>query len=349
MLNACKIKALIVDDDRINRMVTNSFLKPYGFELTEAESGSRAIELVKSTKFDIIFMDHMMPGMDGIEAVQHIRAECGENGASPIIIALTGNELEETGEKFLNNGFQDFIFKPLSKESLDELLLKWLPVSGEEAQEDEQTEKDKDEIRSVQIRGIDLEPLMRYHTGSLKDYQELLEIYCLEGKHRAGLLQNLLEQRDYTRYGIEVHGLKSASANIGAMHVSALAKEQEEAAIREDTIFIKEHFPDLLSVYRQQMEDIRFYLKEQQAGAVGENLLPGPDREALQAAIQKALEQLENFHSRECMKQIEELLEYDLDKDITAKLQEIQGQLRLYEDDVAELLFHQLLEWLDKG
>ena len=83
--------------------------------------------MVRNPLYDSIFKDHMMPEMDGIEAVQLIRTECGENGTRPVIIALTANAMEGVREMFLANGFQDFITKPLDKKALNEALLKWIP------------------------------------------------------------------------------------------------------------------------------------------------------------------------------------------------------------------------------
>lgn len=120
-------RVLVVDDNLVNRKVARGFLRPYEFMIDEAESGRKSIECVKETKYDIIFMDHMMPEMDGIEAVQLIRSECGENGTLPVIIALTANAMEGVREMFLENGFQDFITKPLDKKALNEALQKWIP------------------------------------------------------------------------------------------------------------------------------------------------------------------------------------------------------------------------------
>ena len=120
-------KVLVVDDNLINRKVARSFLQTYGLEITEAESGMEAIELVHRIQFDLIFMDHMMPVMDGMEAVQRIRNDCGENGSLPLIIALTANAMEGVRENFLANGFQDFLAKPLDRRAMHKMLLKWIP------------------------------------------------------------------------------------------------------------------------------------------------------------------------------------------------------------------------------
>ena len=121
------IRVLIVDDNVINRKVARGFLKNYAFDLTEAENGPEAIELVRNIRYDIIFMDHMMPGMDGIEAAEIIRRDCGENGTAPVMVALTANAMEGMREHFLECGFQDFISKPLDRKELNQLLLRWIP------------------------------------------------------------------------------------------------------------------------------------------------------------------------------------------------------------------------------
>ncbi len=126
-------RVLVVDDNLVNRKVARGFLRPYGFVIDEADSGPKSIECVRQTRYDIIFMDHMMPEMDGIEAVQVIRSECGENGALPVIIALTANAMEGVREMFLENGFQDFITKPLDKKALNEALKRWIPEQRRKA------------------------------------------------------------------------------------------------------------------------------------------------------------------------------------------------------------------------
>ena len=152
-----------------------------------------------------------------------IRNECGENGRRPVIIALTANAMEGVRETFLENGFQDFITKPLDRRSLHTALLRWISeerrIEGVFAEEEESD-------HSMQIPGIDMEEVYSRYSSKLEDYLELLELYCLDGKRKLVLLRKLWEQRDYKNYGIEVHGLKSASANVGAMGISKRAKAQ---------------------------------------------------------------------------------------------------------------------------
>lgn len=350
--NGCKI--LIVDDNLINRKVAVGFLKNYGCKLTEAASGPEAIELVRQTRFDIIFMDHMMPEMDGLEAVQIIRSECGDNGRHPAVIALTANAMEGVREKFLENGFEDFITKPLDRKSLHEVLLKWIPESCRTAQDtngDSDGNFPKKDIGfdDIHIPGIHMEEAIRHHSGNAADFLELLNLYCIDGRRKLKLLRDLLEKNDYSTYEIETHGLKSASANIGAMELSAHAREHEQAAGRNDKEFILRHSQELLSSYEKQLTDIQKFLDTYQNSAdtsQKENL--SMDKETLIKETKGALDNLENFRSKECSHTIEKLLNCQLNDDVKTKLKEILEQLRVYEDDAAELLLHQLLDWLDK-
>ncbi len=345
-------KVLVVDDNLINRTVAVSFLENYGFELTEAESGPESIELVKKTKFNMIFMDHMMPGMDGVEAVKIIREECGENGRTPVIMALTANAMEGMREMFLQSGFQDFVAKPLDRKALNAVLSKWIPNTYKKRKEQalQEPQTTKLEFEDIHIAGIDVGEARKHHSGEAESYLDLLRLYCMDGKRKFGLLRKLLEEKDYVTYGIEVHGLKSASANVGAMELSAQAREHEEASYREDEEFITRHSGDLLACYEKQIGNIEGFLENRDKLLHGGNSDEDRniDREALLEKVQEALDRIENFRSKECAGIVDELLKYRLDHDTEAKLREIREQLRMYEDDAAEELLRQLAGWMEK-
>lgn len=345
-------KVLVTDDNLINRKVVRTFLQSYGMAIDEADSGMAAIKLVKENRYDIIFMDHMMPVMDGIETVQAIRSECGENGSLPIIIALTANAMGGVKEIFLNNGFQDFITKPLDRKMLHEALQRWIP-------EDRRTPSKEwfhggaasgsghMEFKDIFIEGIDTDELAGHYSGSLKDYQELLDLYCLDGKRKLALLRELLEKRDYKTYGIEVHALKSASANVGAMKLSKIAREQESAVGRGDRTFVDSHAGQLLAEYEEQIRYIREYLEESRKVGTDEDRKEIEKTKLLQG-IKEALGSLENFRSKQCARKVEDILQYRLREDTKLKLTEIEEQLRLYEDDAAEQLLRELIGQIEK-
>lgn len=345
-------KVLVVDDNLINRKVAIGFLKNYGFELAEAESGTEAIAMVKKTKFNMIFMDHMMPGMDGVETVRIIREECGENGKTPVIVALTASAMEGMREMFLKCGFQDFISKPLDRKPLNDLLSRWIPNTCKKAKSQNAGEIPAMKIgfEDIHIKGVDIEEARKHHTGGVEDYLELLQLYCIDGRRKYGLLGELLESRDYVTYGIEVHGLKSASANLGIMELSAQAREHEEAADRKDEEFINRHSADLLFCYERQVQEIERFLdsRSNKLQDGGNQDSASIDRGTVLREVKEALDNLENFRSKESARIVNGLLGYQLDYDTEAKLKEIKEQLKMYEDDAAEQLMRQLVEWLEK-
>lgn len=346
-----EIKILLVDDNVINRRVARILLQSYGMEIEEADCGQEAINLVRRKRYDIIFMDHMMPQMDGIETVQIIRTECGENGTSPIIIALTANAMGGVREVFLNNGFQAFLPKPLDRRRLHEALLEWIPEEKRTASKtwarDEQPENRRYvEFKDIYIEGIDTDEVAGRYSGSIEEYQELLDLYCLDGKRKLTLLRELWEKGDYKTYGIEVHALKSASANVGAMRLSKSAREQERAVDRGDKTFVDSHVEYLLAEYEEQLGYIREFL-------AGDSETDKEDRNEIEKGeliqgMEQALDSLENFRAKQCAGKVEEILQYRIPDSIESKLTEIREQLRLYEDDAAEQMLRKLIEQTKK-
>jgi CheY-like chemotaxis protein len=124
-------RILVVDDIDINLEVAIGMMLPYGMNVDKAESGAEAIELVRSgePRYDLICMDHMMPGLDGVQTVHAIRNELGESSEyarSVPIIALTANAIVGNEEMFIRNGFQGLLAKPIDARKLNEMLLKWV-------------------------------------------------------------------------------------------------------------------------------------------------------------------------------------------------------------------------------
>lgn len=333
------VKVLIVDDNLINRRVARGFLKNYGFNLTEAESGPQAIEFVREVRYDMIFMDHMMPGMDGIEAAKIIQRDCGENGKSPVMIALTANVMEGMREQFLENGFQDFIAKPLDRRELNRLLLRWIPE--ERRRVGEKAEDSALDPGEFQIEGVDMNAAVQHFSGSAESFAELLELYCLDGKGKAAFLRKLAGE-DLSRFQIEVHGLKSASAHIGATEVSAMARAQERAAMQGDGEFIAGELPHMLAAYDSLLANIEEFLRLKKTDSQAEKL-PELSAQELRERTASALEALEHFRSGECAEQVDTMLRHELSEETEKRLTHIRERLKLFEDDDAEELLRKLL------
>lgn len=340
------VKVLIVDDNLINRKVAKGILKKYAFHLAEAESGPEAIQMVRENRYDIIFMDHMMPMMDGIETTENIRRDCGENGTAPIIIALTANAMEGMRERFMEQGFQDFIAKPLDRKELGRLLARWIPPERRQSKDVEEVQTPLDP-NVFQIEGIDIDAASCYYVGDEAGFVNLLELYYMTGRRKTELLRQLAGS-DISGYCVEVHGLKSASANIGAMEVSNMARAHENAATQGDTEFIARQLPTLLNAYETLLTNIGQFLERRKKNDSPEEQRPSLPLHELTEQVQTALHELKGFRSQECANIVEALLHHDLPPDAAESLKEIQEQLKLFEDDNAEILLDQLLVKLVK-
>jgi CheY-like chemotaxis protein/nitrogen-specific signal transduction histidine kinase len=232
-------KVLVVDDVATNLDVARGLMLPYGLTIDCVLSGPEAIEKVRKedVKYDVIFMDHMMPGMDGIEAARIIRSEIGTEYAKTVpIIALTANALAGNEEMFLSSGFDAFIAKPIDIMRLDVILNQWvrdrqseetLWKAGQEANE-AGTEAADGVLKTANLEGIDLNAgLKRYETEEI--YLRILQSYLT---HTPELLEKLrsLSRETLPQYAITVHGLKGASYGICAGEIGGEAEELEFAA-----------------------------------------------------------------------------------------------------------------------
>lgn len=336
-------RVLVVDDNRINLKVACGALSLYKFHIDEAKSGPQAIDMVRQTAYDLIFMDHMMPEMDGIEATAHIRSDCGENGKKPVIIALSANAYNNAKEMFLSNGFQDYIAKPLDKNELHEMLCKWIPKEKRQSVEGTQEAQEmvsQAEIAELFMVGVDVDEILKKHSGGMKAYLDLLELYYMDGEEKYALIEQYARDADYKNYEIQVHGLKSASANIGANEFSELAKSHEYAAKEGNHPFIQEGVTKLLTEYRFLLHEIERalknhgYLKDERAASEGGQLSEAETR----ARMKEILEDIENFKPKPAAQKVEALLEENIEKSASDCLKDVRNRLKMYDDDAAENL-----------
>ncbi|MDR2542729.1 MAG: response regulator [Treponema sp.] len=237
---------LIVDDIPTNLHVAKGFLLPYKMQIDLCESGMKAIEAVKTRQYDLIFMDHMMPEMNGIEATLHIRdweqKNVSSESANVPIIALTANAVSGTKETFLENGFNDFLSKPLDKVILNAILEKWIPEKKQRKKAKKTViVKDHDVYAGVDIVGVDTAKGIAISGGTVCRYMQTLDIFYKDSQRKIDDIKTCLKDSNLALYINHIHALKSASANIGAIELSGLAKDLEKAGLRADWDFILEH------------------------------------------------------------------------------------------------------------
>ena len=291
---------LIVDDTRMNLTVAVGLLKKTRMIIDTAASGQEAIELTKNIKYDLIFMDQRMPGMDGTETMNVIRSSQSNINSDTPFICLTADAVSGARSRYLAAGFTDFLSKPIDSKALEASLVKHLPKdkvmtvseeeetrpvaspSGQEKNSGEtKTPADTSESKfSALLSGaIDPDAGLRFCSGDEELYSSVLRDYALSYEEKTKGLGEFLAAKDFKNYAILVHSLKSTSKTIGAAELSQIALRMENAANEGDEETLnKEHGP-MLGLYAKAVSAIRAFDPEAAAPA-GD----GPDDGALEFA-----------------------------------------------------------------
>jgi CheY-like chemotaxis protein/HPt (histidine-containing phosphotransfer) domain-containing protein len=228
-------RVLVVDDIATNLKVAADFLSLYKLRVDTCASGAESLRLALENRYDIIFMDHMMPEMDGVEAAAAIRAFRGDYFRRVPIIALTANAISGMREMFLKKGFNDYLSKPIEMQKLKEILNKWIPP-GKRQSTDSVAEEDAAPVtpRRLALDGVDVERGIQTMGGSEQSYRELLKLFREDVLERLDILRGAPKEEDLQLFVIQTHALKSAAANIGALSLSADAALLEDAGKRGD-------------------------------------------------------------------------------------------------------------------
>lgn len=252
---------LIVDDIATNLKVAEGLMAPYNMKIETCKSGAEAIEKVKKNRYDVIFMDHMMPGMDGIEATDKIRKiEDDTNYYQELpIIALTAVAVSGVKEMFIQNGLNDFLAKPIEVAKLNAILEKWIPKSK---QEKYLLSRDSEEGVSIEIEGIDTKVGLSMTGGTYDSYIRVLDIFYKDCIEKIDEISQALTNNEIYLYTTYVHALKSASANVGALKVSEFAKSLELAGKNEDVAYIAENNEEFLQSLRILLKNINLVLRK---------------------------------------------------------------------------------------
>jgi PAS domain S-box-containing protein len=256
-------KVLVVDDMDMNLYVTKGLLSLYGLQIDTALSGYEAIEKIKCGGYNMVFMDHMMPGMDGIETTREIRKLGPEYETLPII-ALTANAVSGVKEMFLAAGFNGFLSKPIPTQELDEVIKKWLSPekttpgckpAGDKVAAGANKTYDRFLDAVGKTGEINTEVGLTQLAGDKNRYRSTLGMFHKNVISECNGMSASLDARDINRFKISVHAMKAMLAIIGAQALSETALELETAAQNNDVDSCTRKFPQfkerLLSVHKK--------------------------------------------------------------------------------------------------
>lgn len=258
------VRVLVVDDNPVNLKVARGIMSAYGLNVDTASGGQESIEMCRNCNYNIVFMDQMMPDIDGMQAMQQIRqlnSHYALQGEGKIIV-LTANTIKGMRDVLMKQGFDEYLGKPLNIERLESLLCQFIPKENivfetQDVVADEAS-KESEEITYIKetIPEIDVDMGISHCGGELDDYLKILEITYKYGEKQLDELYQLWENKAYNDYNIKVHSLKSTSLNIGAKAVSEEAKRQEEAGLKGDYPYIEANIEKLIADYKEVLKKI---------------------------------------------------------------------------------------------
>lgn len=270
---APEASVLVVDDNRMNLTVVQNLLKKTQLRIITCMRGEEALELMCHEKYDVILMDHMMPGLDGIETLKRSKQMPENLNRDVAVIAVTANAIPGAREMYLAEGFTDYISKPIVGKTLEEMLVKYLPPKkvmftddGEHKTEDTVAHEAEEEHGEL----INFESGMKYCANSEELYCEILELYCEQHDEKYAELQNYYAEKDWDNYTIRIHSLKSNSLNIGSSKLADLCLQLEQAGkkikvgemIQEQTEFILKNHPVAMQLYDEVIEVAKEYFRK---------------------------------------------------------------------------------------
>ena len=341
-------RILIVDDNEVNLAVAEGILEPLRMHIDTATSGKQAIRMIDSEKYDIVFMDHMMPELDGVETTKLIRKNHPELSDMPII-ALSANAVAEAKKMFHEEGLDDFVAKPIEVRTITSKIKQWLPEELIVREFDAQTLSEPlSEKSNVSLQDrlheesngqivpdvLDVTAAVKM-IGNEKLYMTILEKYFSAIKAKAEIISASEKSEDIATYTIEVHALKSASKQIGAVKLSEMAAELEACGHAGDIETIHEKTDRLVADYLTYVNYLEPLFKKE------EDLSDKPKAEAneLNHFFGVLLEAADNLDMDIIEETVEKMNQYAYSDNGNAYFEEIKEAAGNYDmDSVTEII-----------
>jgi len=344
---------LLVDDNQINLIVSKALLNSYGLTVDTASDGATAVTACQNTHYSIVFMDQMMPGMDGIETMQRIRKldPYYASGGESRIIVLTADAIRGSREHLLSEGFDEYLGKPINLKQLERLLKLYLPadkieISSAPSKDHEPesaiiSENEMNYLKEA-LTGIDVSLGLKNCGGNIEDYLNVLKINYTYGNKHLEELHDMLARKDYQNYIIKIHSMKSTTLSIGAVITSNMAREQEKAGRAGNYDYMEQNFEPFRREYEAQLRMIKEVLRHYHLlpEASPEDTAPTLDEKIISNILINIRNHVDNFDFAKVFDILEETKKYRL----PSRYQELFDQLDPLMDELAVDSIHQLID-----
>jgi len=296
---------LVVDDNPMNLMVFKSLLKQTKIQIEMANDGDEALLLARDKKYDVIFLDHMMPNKDGIETLRELHAHSEGPNASTPAICLTANAISGAREHYMEAGFDDYLTKPVNSAQLEQKLIEYLPKEKiRETYSEERGSESTAELPEIpenlaHLQGqdwIDLNIGLQ-NSGDMEAYLPLLQIFYESLEEKAAEIQSFYDAGDIKDYTIKVHALKSSARLIGAKDFGEEAQKLENAGKADDMDYIQSHHEAFMAQYRSFKEPLAraFVTQAEEKPEADMDFLESVYEEINSAAARNDLDTLESI------------------------------------------------------
>ena len=331
-LYAPEVHVLVIDDNRMNIRVVEGLLNTYGIKVSYALSGQEGIDMLASKRYDIVLLDHMMPGMDGVETFHHIRKKPDLYYKEVPIIALTANAIAGAREMFMKEGFDDFIAKPVESSVLQRTLKRHLPEEKLVTIEKKTETNSSNTTEEFVIGDLDISKGIMY-CGSKENYLEILTSQRDSGRDIINQAQKFYEEKDWKNYVIVVHGIKSAMMSIGAVKLSEMAKSLEFAGKNADFALIHREHAAMIKEFERVLQiliDCKYLeTPEQEESVINKPILS-------EEAFAQKLQILENvtyeFDANKIFPILDELSMYAYhSKDLAKELKPVYKKIEMFD------------------
>lgn len=334
-------RVLVVDDNAMNLTVFKALLKRTKLQTVTAESGKQCLEYMQKQNFHIIFMDHMMPEMDGIETLHEIKKLAQHtdfpNKDTPVV-ALTANAVSGAKEMYLAEGFAEFLTKPVNAELLEHTICKYLPRELiQKAQEPDgalKTEAGDREYDSYLEQGVSVRNGLKHSKGDMEIYLELVRMF-LKDRSKMQLLRQYLSVHNMKDYAVLVHALKGNARTLGAERLADTAYEHEMHSRAGEEEYVTAHWGELEQAWETALDTLKD-IYEKYAPAQEETAVFDKDGGLLELPQERLDEMaalIDDFKTDEAAGQMKEWLKSPLHPDMRQRLTDV---LAAVEDEFDE-------------
>lgn len=314
---------LIVDDNAVNLTVAEGIMEPLKMKIDTVTSGKAAVDKISKFHYDIVFMDHMMPELDGIETTHIIRRFHPEYDDVPII-ALTANAMEGTKEMFCREGMNDFVAKPIELRLLAAKIRQWLPM--EKIQKvyitnNPEKEKEKEKSAPIVVGDLDVDYALEFLVSE-ELFWKVLKVYYHSIDKKAKLIKAMEEEGDWPGYTIEVHALKNSSKQIGAISLSEKAAALEKAGNARDTATIRRYTDEMLEQYMGYLSVLEPFCVDEEDGDDGKKEFSGHMVTECFQKMREAVDDLDMDRMEEVIQEMEQYRYEGWQKEMFTQLKE---------------------------